>query len=713
MSETFNLNQFLGLIRTSDLAELEEGPPGSLFRAENIALDLTKKAYVCTGYKALSAAVTNGPASNLFYSSAIQALVFTNTAGDFYRCNPTTGAINLVQAGAFTAGAKVSWADWPLTNTLYGADGTNYQELTSTFVYTSRTAGSPLGAGVLIHQHKDTMFAVRPPGGSTACQVVPSSVGDPLTFSTADRFNCQDGGDRITAISTLNGVLRFHKPFGIWNVHGNTFSGTAKDLQKIFTNTGVGTFTVGGLVVYDTWEYFIGHDGFYRANETGYENLTNLIVGKLKERWISPPSASDGWVSIYKPFWGGDAGRTYILFCFQDSELINWHLYKFDTLLGTFTEETGFPEVIRNFAFSFDHLKTYLGGSKIFVFDNVPTRDGIAIRGNLVTNCLDFGHKGLMKIQRFLHNLVTDLVSTSIFIGTDGLYPLYSVGADFIDSNNTVVEMPEKAVSGILTQLRFEKSGGGLPLSNGAFFEYDVMGPRQGRSFSRSRFEVVEEAMLLAPPFKTGSVTTVNAQTTYTVTHGLGEVPEAVVACHAGYTMTSQAVVANIGRTSFDIVLPSNPGSGNTLYWVAVAPGKRLFDSYIRGLISITSGATAKTVNHNLDVAPGAVLVSKYANAALGQVLSAINTKQLVFTPEATSVSNYLSVIALKNGTIDTYFKCGIATGSPITHGLPTTPTAAIIIPNHSPLSNHGITAISSTQLTYTGTGSFHWAVFK
>ena len=709
-TESLNLDKFTGLVRTSDLAEFEEGPPGSLYRAENVCLDLTGKAFVVTGYKAHSAAVTSGPASNLYYSASIATLLFTNTAGDIYRCDPTTGALVLVQAAAFTAGARVSWADWPLSNLVYGSDGTNYVEINSSFVYASRTGVAPLGAGTIIHQHKDTMFSVRPPGGSTAVQIVPSTVGDPLAFSTADRFNCQDGGDRITGLSTLNGVLRVHKPYTIWNVFGNTFAGTGKDIQKINTNTGIGAHFANSLCVDGTWEYAICHDGFYRFNESGFEKLTEGIIGKLKDRWYGVPQS--GWVSVYRPRWGGDAGRTYIIFSFKDSELIAQHLYKYDTLTGQITEETGYPEVINNFTYSADQLRTFLGGTKIYVFDNVPNRDATSIRGNLVTNVIDYGHKGIMKSVEYLHNLITDYNGVSVYAGVDGLYPTFSLN-DYIDSNNTVVEVPEKVLGGVLNQFRWEKTGGGQPLTNGALLQFNPYGPRQGRSFSRSRADAVQAMMEVAPLIRSGSTTTVNGQTTYTITHGLGETPEAALACHAGINYTSVTLVTAFDRTTMTVVLPSNPGDSKTIYWAVIAPGKRLFDSYCRGVVSKTLGTTVKQVNHNLDSTFDAVLLSKTTNAALGLVISAGNPRQFTVAPEATSVDSHLAAMIFKNGTVDNYFRAGTSTSSPITHGLPTTPTAAIIYPNHAPLSNHGITAISATQVTYTGTGSFNWVVFK
>ena len=713
-TESLLLDNFTGIVRASDLAELEKGPPGSLFRAENVCFDLFKNAYVSTGYRALSAAISGGPATNVFYSSAIQMIVCTNASGDVYRIHPTTGAITLVQAGAFGAGNRVSWEDWMGTsatlNKVFGADGVSYWEIDSGFAPLDRTGLAPLGAGIILKAHKGHLFSVRPPG-RTAIEICPSAANNPLSFSASDIISCIEGGDRINTLSSFNGILRAHKNYDVFNIIGNSFAGTAKDVQKVPLSFGVGGLHLKSAFSYGLNEYVIGYDGFYKFTENSFEHISLALQGILRDRWPGVPYSS--FVSFYAPVVGPDAGRKYILFSYTDTDLVAQNLFKYDLMTGEFTEETSYPEQINDIVFSFDHLRTYLAGTKIYYYDNVPLRDATAIRGNLVTNVLDFGHKGIQKAVQFAHNLITDFFGTSIYMGVDGLYPLYSMN-DFIDSNNTVVEVPEKVLGGVLSQIRWEKSGGGQPLTNGAFLEYNAYGPRQGRSFSRSRADSVEAIMSAAPLIKSGAQTTTDTVLSYTVTHNLGEKPESVVLAHAGYTMAGTATLTAITRTTFSFTLPSNPGASKTIYWVVVAPGKRLFDAYYRGLIARTVGTTAKNLNHNLNVTPDVVLFTKYDNAGLGAVISSINSLQAVFTPGATSVDAYLSILALKRGTVDlSYFTCGTATSSPITHDLPTTPTAAILVPNQDPVPTHGITSISATQIVYSGSGSYYWAAFK
>lgn len=690
---------FRGIVRQTDSPELEKAQPVFLAGGQNAVMDLYGNAYVMTGFSALSAAFASTPIYNIHYSPAIRRILCSNAAGDLYSVHPTTGAITTV-AGAFAANAQLTYGEWPQTARVYISDGTSYKRFDGAAL-SANIAG--LGNGTVLHAHKNHMFAVH---GVT---LNPSTVNDPETFSSGDGIICDEGGDVVTALTTMGGVLHAHKRGTIYQVTGEAFAGTAKDPQRINLNTGRGAVGRFAAWVEDGVEYFIAFDGLYRGNGPESERISKAIDGSLAGIWDGLNVS--GAVCPFVPTWGPDAGSRYILFLFSSvssSDRVLWR-YCIDTgdwmriVMGRDTH---------GFAHSSDYARTWFADDKMYQWDNVSTFAGSAISGAIITNPIDAGTRLRDKPWSHLHMNQVDHNDLTVTVGYDGLFPSLATKRA---SDKSVAELPR--FSSHLIQVALAQTGGGRPISSGFSLYYDGEKPDNShRDAAVSRRRSAVKHMADAPLIKSGTVTLTAGQATATVTHGMGVAPQSVFACHQGWTGVQLLTLqADPTATSFTIVINGFvPLGGEKIHWFAIVPeARRLFDSYLRGGYGRILSAAAKDVFHNLSVTPGGVFVMKYAGAGSGLVASNVDGRRMTLTPQGGHADAQYRWSVLKQGTTDTWFRAGSASSSPITHGLGATPGAVFLWPNQGTVPNHGITSFSSTQIVYAGSGDYYWAAFQ
>lgn len=727
---------FVGISRTSLNAELEKSPSNSLYVGDNIFVSPSGDIYVQNGYSSIlaggNADIGNGGLDYIYYSATLDlVLVFSydGTGWDFWKVNVDTGIATLIANHPFT-GNYINIADWPTTSKVYITDGVTYQSYNGTTL-TDLSGTAPLGIGEILHVHKNHMFV------SSGNTIHISSPNDPETFDSADNVTILEGGPRICALSTMNGNCRVHKLKSIIEISGNDFTTTGlKDISINDLSVGRGAGDVFAIYSYNGDEYAICKDGFWKFTDRGQSKLSDSISGILQDHWGAPIRKYENYaggrkiynctICEYSPLSGADFGNHYIIFMYNDNQTgQNW-IWFFDTARNFFTRYASMPFSISGITYDLKRNQTYLCGlTRIYCLDNVETRDGTAITGNAVLNPEDFGTRVVTKMQDLIYILNHPMTGLSVYIGIDGLYPLFNLTSYLNDRDGNLtdtVQAPRREISGVFSQYRFTRSGGGNLLLSGLVANDLEKNLRPGRTLKVSRKVAVEDAARttvdgasVTPylPVKFGNTTSVNAQTVYVVTHGLGETPEAVFVSIVGLTISSAILISGINDTTFTFTLPANPGNGKVINWLAIAPGTRLNDAYFRGKREFLTTTTTKKHYHNMEATPDCILVGKQDAATQGVFISNKDKRSLSLDPDATNTGQYLLMCCFTNGTIDQYWKCGYSnttSNQAILHGFPTA-TRAFVWPDKKLIPSHKLTSLSSTTLTVESTDPFYWLV--
>ena len=300
-----------------------------------------------------------------------------------------------------------------------------------------------------------------------------------------------------------------------------------------------------------------------------------------------------------------------------------------------------------------------------------------------------------------------DYNGISVYAGMDGLYPTIPISPA---SGDSAVELPRQ-LAGHQMALRFQQTGGGRAISNGITLQYEaVSGDRRRRSYAQSRKASLAYVQANYPILLGGFATLTNGVTSYTVNHGMSDAPEAVMLTPYGFHPTQRITLTYVDASTFQFTINGyTPTGGERVYWVAQLPyHKKWYDSYSHAN-RFAASSSPMSLSHNLDVAPNGVFVQQWAAPTYNLQVTFFDARRMSITLASSFPNSSCNLLVAANGTTDTYFKCGSATSSPITHGLGRTPTSVILFQNNSSVTGYGVDSITSTQITYTGTGSYYW----
>lgn len=699
---------FRGLFRQSDSFEMEKVVPNFLAGGYNVVNDLMGNLYIMTGYVKLADLAGNSLTS-LHYSPTLNRIVAYDVAsGDVHLIHPETGVVTTA-AAALATNRTVTFADWPATSFVYMSDGSSYKKINADGVVTNLTGVAPLGAGI-IFVHKNHMFSAGPATGTSKNHLYPSTLLNPEAFSSTDEIYLDEDGNSINGMSTLGGILQVHKQSTIYTIVGDSFAGSAKDLQVINDKHGAGALFPSGRCSFRGVEYFIGYDGLYRYNGQGVERIGAPLDGLLADKWAAPPTR--GNCVPFTPTWGPDNGRKYIFFHFATANDIVARCFRYDISTSDWMEVKAGIENMWSATHSAEHNRTFFATTDVFQFANTSKADGADIAAQAITNPLDGNTRVSDKLWQKVISYPCDHAGLKVFVGLDGLYPTLDVSPD---SGQSVADLPKECTSQLIS-FRFERGAeGGTPLMGGFSVEFEVDPTRDGRSWAFSRKQSVDTHMTYAPLLY-GNIADVadgTANQTITISPEMPTTPAAVFVCAANFTVLTQIVVTSFARDYINFTLPAAGVAGQKVYWVAIMPNtKRLYDSFMRGGTGVIQSVVHE-VYHNLDATPQAVFMMKSSNGNFGHGLTDLDARRFKTNPQAAHPRSDMYWMAFRQGSTDAYFKCGSASASPIAHGLGTTPRAAIIFPNSNATVNHGINSVSSTELAYTGAGTFYWMVMK
>lgn len=700
------------MFRQTDLPESEKVLPNFSSLAQNVSFDLHGSAYVSTGYRKLCDVPGTGNLRDLYYSPVLDKLVCKDDDGDINIINPVTGAITNVPT-VMVGFDPISYADWPLTDRLYMSDGTQYKYINLASTVTDRSVAAPLGRGRVIFAHKNHMFSAGPPGRQRV-EICPSSVNDPEAFATADIFSCDNGGPEVTAMSSLNGILHAHLRGNIYAIVGDAFAGSAKNIGKEPLNTSRGARKVTGVLTDDNITYIVAYDGIYRFNGAVLDKISGSIDGILMDIWTPAESAGDSHdrLALFQPLWGPDYGRRYLNVILSTVDGTDLNL-RIDLITGDWTKLVLSDPMNFGITHSIKHAKTFFSsGLSIYYFDNVGTFDGDTIPAILQTNVIDAGSRVRDKQWQGVYFFPGDTEDLTLRCGMDGLPPTIPLT---ITGNHSMQHLADEFTSHLLS-FEFRKSGGGRQITSGISLIFDPIELREGRDWSGSRKYSGVYQQANYPLFVKGTYTLAGGEASITIPITTYGDIVAAYACREGWTQAAHLLVTSVSQTAIEVTFPagSGHGAGDKVHYFAVVDMRRFFDSYIRGKTFYMS--SLDYVNHNLSVTPEAVLIGKRVSDGFGITISELDQRRAKFTFEsghATSPPVPYYPIFFKQGTVDTFFKCGVANASPIAHGLGATPSAVLIYPNSSPVPVFGIDSITSSQINYTGGGSMYWVAIR
>lgn len=266
------LENFKGIKKSSQRRELEIPDPSYLREAKNVILANDGSIHCHTGNTNRTPTGT-GSFDRLFYSKALDKYITINSYNGDIKVHAVSSAgvwsLETTHSAAVPQGTDViigfghQLVDWPLTNCAYiiaggSGGGDNMYKLSSggTTLTTVSIPDSPQCIAV----HKNTLWF------STASTIFPSDDLDPETFDTNYSLTVSKGSTYITWLASSGGVLYAHKKDNISAIVGDTFVGTAADVQILDLDTGLGAIRPSAGYVYKGLMWFVGPAGFYICN---------------------------------------------------------------------------------------------------------------------------------------------------------------------------------------------------------------------------------------------------------------------------------------------------------------------------------------------------------------------------------------------------------------------------------------------------------------
>ncbi len=700
-------NGFRGVFRMSEAAEMEKSLPNFLAYGRDIVLDLVGNAYVTTGTQRV--ATESKPIVSVYYSESLRRLLITDTDGTLFTYQ-TDGTKDKTYNAIFATNPAIVVADWPVTSTAYVSNGKKYYAVTNTAA-TDKTASLPVAdSGECVIVHQSTMFVTK---GNL---IYPSTQGDPEEFDETDSFKAPRGGDTINALSVRDDCLEVHKQGTIYEVVGDIFIGDNKNFQVINRTTGRGAIGPKAVWCEGSITYFVGYDGLYRYSGSGNpERISRALDGYLGQYWESVPKYAS--VVYFSPTWGIDAGSRYILFKWAFNYWFgswgDWcqkeFLWKFNLDTGDWTEIGYWPWDI---TFSRDDNIAFLtSGAKVLKFSNVSTYDGAPITGEMITNQIDAGTRVRDKDWFQLYLYPCEASYLSVYAGYDGAYPTIDLD---IDQSAVSFELASH-----LLNFRFKKTGGGRPIVGGYALQYTEIPSSESRSWASSKNYTSEWLQRNYPLLGGGQeALTIDPGVFKTITHtvNIAASQQCVFACIQG-TVAKLLRIEILSEHQFNVYFPAGYTWAGThiIHWLVMPRHARcLYDSFMAAReVSSAPPTTSCWYSHNLNQTPEAFLYSvgmdyHTASCTSGVKVDNIEARRCKINWTAEAHGYFITTGCYKAGS-DDWFHCGTASSSPISHGYSSAPKSVILVPNQLVLPNFGLTAISTTQITYSGTGDFYW----